>query len=89
MNANTSRLVSGVGRKLEKINLAAAKVLPVVADQVTMMMNPISSSNTSHANQTVQSALPKPQPQQQTVVRPLDTVTLKSIGKVDNDGDTK
>jgi hypothetical protein len=54
-----------------------------------MMINPVGNPNTSSANQTVPSALPKLQPQQQTVVHPLDTVTLKSTGDVDNDGDGK
>jgi len=54
------------------------------------MVNSISSAQTSYANEAVKSAAPKPQPQQaqQKTASPSDTVTLKSTGDVDHDGDS-
>jgi hypothetical protein len=51
------------------------------------MVNPVSSSQASYANQAAPPAAPKPQPQQSTPL-PSDTVKLKSTGDVDHDGDS-
>ena len=56
------------------------------------MVNPISSTQASQANEAVKAAAPKPQPQQTQKNSPLtsDTVTLKSTtGDVNHDGDSK
>jgi len=52
------------------------------------MINPVSSSHASTANQTSQPALPKAQTQP-TGSLPQDTVSLKSTGDVNHDGDSK
>jgi hypothetical protein len=45
------------------------------------MVNSISSTHASHANEAVKAAAaPKPQPQQKTSPQPSDTVRLKSSG---------
>ena len=51
------------------------------------MMNPVTSAYASYASQVSQPA-PKAQPQQSNSV-PQDTVSLKSTGDVDHDGDSK
>ena len=56
------------------------------------MINPISSAQASYANQVSQSAARQPQPQAQSSTSsslPQDTVSLKSAGDVDHDGDSK
>jgi hypothetical protein len=55
------------------------------------MVSPISSANGSQAIEAAKSSASKPQPQQQhqTAQLPPDTVTLKSSGDVDHDGDRK
>lgn len=56
------------------------------------MMNSISSVHASYANQVSQAAARQPQPQPQSSTSgslPQDTVSLKSTGNVDRDGDTK
>jgi hypothetical protein len=56
------------------------------------MINPISSAQASYANQVSQPAARHPQPSAQTpksASLPQDTVTLKSTGDVDHDGDSK
>jgi hypothetical protein len=55
------------------------------------MVSSISSAQASLANEAVKSASPKPQPQQaqQKSSQPSDTVTLKSTGDVDHDGDSQ
>ena len=54
------------------------------------MVNSISSAQTSHANEAVKSAVPKAQPQaqQKPASQPSDTVSLKSTGDADHDGDS-
>ena len=55
------------------------------------MVNSISSTQASLANEAVKAAAPKPQPQQtqKSSPQPSDTVTLKSTGgNVDHDGDS-
>jgi len=52
------------------------------------MINPISNVLASYANQASQPAARQPQPQQSNAL-PQDTVTLKSTGDVDHDGDSK
>jgi hypothetical protein len=52
------------------------------------MVNPISSLNTSQANET-KPAAPKPQQtQQKSAAQPSDTVTLKSTAKAGSSGDS-
>jgi hypothetical protein len=56
-----------------------------------LMTNPISSSHAGSTQQLTQSsgtAQPARQPQKSTTL-PQDTVTLKSAGDVDHDGDSK
>jgi hypothetical protein len=55
------------------------------------MVSSISGAQPSFANEAVKSASPQSQPQQaqQKSPQPSDTVTLKSTGDVDHDGDTK
>jgi len=53
------------------------------------MVNPISNSQFSQASEAGKPAAPKPpQPQQQSAPQPSYTVTLKSAGDVDHDGDS-
>jgi hypothetical protein len=52
------------------------------------MINPVSSSSATHASQVSQQAVRQPQPQQSNT-RPPDTVSLKSTGDIDHDGDSK
>jgi hypothetical protein len=57
-----------------------------------VMINPISGTQASQANQVLQPAARQPQPQAQTPkgsAPQQDTVTLKSTGDVDHDGDSK
>jgi hypothetical protein len=66
------------------------KVPPCPADHLFIMIAPVSGSTTSPTVQSVFSKLqPQPQPQQNTAQRTSDTVTLKSTGDVDHDGDSK
>jgi len=51
------------------------------------MINPVSSSSQAYASQVSQPAVRQPQPQQ--TQDPQDTVSLKSAGDVDHDGDSK
>jgi len=51
------------------------------------MISPVSSASASYASQVSQPA-PKAQPQQSSAI-PQDTVSLKSAGDVDHDGDSK
>jgi hypothetical protein len=56
------------------------------------MIGSVSSANVSQANAASQTTAPKPQQPQQTqqsTPLPSDTVSLKSTGDVDKDGDTK
>jgi hypothetical protein len=53
------------------------------------MVNPISSSQASQSNEAAKSAASKPQPQQKTASQPSDTVTLKSTGQAESNGDGK
>ncbi|MFZ0759401.1 MAG: hypothetical protein WAM69_05560 [Candidatus Sulfotelmatobacter sp.] len=49
------------------------------------MVNPVSSLNTSHANEAAKPAAPKSQQtQQKNAPQPSDTVTLKSTGNATN-----
>ena len=52
------------------------------------MVNPVSSSNISPTNEAPQPAAKPPQQAQKTP-QPSDTVTLKSTGDVNHDGDSK
>jgi len=52
------------------------------------MTNPVSSTSAIHASEVSQPAVRQPQPQQSNT-RPSDTVSLKSTGDVDHDGDSK
>jgi len=52
------------------------------------MINPVSSSSAAHASQVSQPAVRQPQPQQSKAPA-QDTVSLKSTGDVDHDGDSK
>jgi hypothetical protein len=52
------------------------------------MMNPVSSAYAAHASFVSQPAMPKPQQPTQSKP-PQDTVSLKSTGDVDHDGDSK
>jgi hypothetical protein len=52
-----------------------------------MTINPISSAHTGNTDQTKQPAVPQQQAQQATY--PQDTVSLKSTGDADHDGDSK
>jgi hypothetical protein len=63
------------------------KVLSVFVDRLDMT-NPISSSHSSHAEQTSRPTR-TPTPQSKPNSTPQDTVTLKSTGDVDHDGDGK
>jgi len=51
------------------------------------MVNPVSSAQATHATEVAKPAAPKPQPQHSSPL-PSDTVSLKSKGDVDHDGDT-
>jgi len=51
-------------------------------------MNPVSSAYAAHASVASQPAVPKPQPKTNSTL-PQDTVSLKSTGDVDHDGDSK
>ena len=51
------------------------------------MMNPVSTAYASYASQVSQ-PVPKAQPQQSNAL-PQDTLSLKSVGDVDHDGDSK
>jgi len=54
---------------------------------VPHMISSVSSTYASYANQVSQPAARQPQPQQRGSL-PQDTVTLKSTGDVDHDGDS-
>jgi len=52
------------------------------------MLSPVSNAHASPANEAARA--PNPQPaQQKTAAQPSDTVTLKSTGDVNHDGDSK
>jgi len=54
------------------------------------MISSVSSANVSQANEASKPATTAPKPQQpQSSPLPSDTVSLKSTGHVDQDGDTK
>ncbi|MFY9908988.1 MAG: hypothetical protein WCF22_02945 [Candidatus Sulfotelmatobacter sp.] len=53
------------------------------------MVNPISSTHSSQATEAAKSSASKPQPQPQKAAQPSDTVTLKSTGDAEHDGDSK
>jgi hypothetical protein len=54
------------------------------------MVSSISSSHASQASEAVKPAAPKPQQaQQKSAPQPSDTVTLKSTGDANRDGDSK
>jgi hypothetical protein len=56
------------------------------------MVNSISSTHASQANEAVKAAATKPQPQQaqqKSSPQPSDTVTLKSAGGANQGGDNK
>jgi hypothetical protein len=55
------------------------------------MINPVASSYASNVNQLSQSAARQPQQaqSQQSASLPQDTVSLKSAGDVDHDGDSR
>jgi hypothetical protein len=56
------------------------------------MVNSITSAQTVHANEAVKSAAPKGLPQkaqQRSTSQPSDTVSLKSAGDANHDGDSK
>ena len=56
------------------------------------MTNPICSTTANYAHQVSQPAVRPPQPQTQAPKNnsvPQDTVTLKSTGDVDHDGDSR
>jgi hypothetical protein len=54
------------------------------------MVNPISSVQASYASQVSQVAARQPQPQPAASTSlPKDTVSLKSTGDVDHDGDSR
>ena len=56
------------------------------------MTNPISSVSANYADQVSQQAIRQPQPKAQAPKSgsgPQDTVTLKSTGDVDHDGDNR
>jgi hypothetical protein len=66
------------------------KVSAESADHTLVMTNPISSTTANHADQISQQAVRQPQPTTQAPKSnsiPQDTVTLKSTGDVDHDGD--
>jgi hypothetical protein len=52
------------------------------------MINPISGSTAAYSSQVSQPAVKQPQPNQAGSL-PQDTVSLKSAGDVDHDGDSK
>jgi hypothetical protein len=52
------------------------------------MINPVSSSSAANASQVSQPAVRQPKPQQSNTL-PQDTVSFKSTGDVDHDGDSK
>lgn len=54
------------------------------------MVNPISNNQLSQASEAGKPAAPPkpPQPQPKSAPQPSDTVTLKSTGDVDHDGDS-
>jgi len=52
------------------------------------MISPVSNVSAAYASQASQPAVRQPQPQQSASL-PQDTVTLKSTGDVDHDGDSK
>jgi len=52
------------------------------------MFNPISNSAAAYAGQLSEPPVRRPQPQQNASL-PQDTVSLKSAGDVDHDGDSK
>jgi len=52
------------------------------------MISPITSSVAAYANQTSQATSRPVQPQQNNAL-PQDTVSLKSTGDADHDGDSK
>jgi hypothetical protein len=53
------------------------------------MISSVSSANASQATAASHTAAPKPQQTQKSTPLPADTVSLKSAGDVDHDGDTK
>jgi hypothetical protein len=79
---------------LQEINVSPTRLAKVSchrADHRFIMVNSISSTQTTHANAAVRSAAPKPHPQaaqQKTDPQPSDTVTLKSAGNVDQGGNS-
>ena len=53
------------------------------------MLSPVSSAQPSQASQAVKPAAPQtPQAQQKSAPQQSDTVTLKSTGDADHDGDS-
>lgn len=53
------------------------------------MVNSISSAQTSYANEAVKPKAQSQEAQQKSAPQPSDTVSLKSTGDVDHDGDSK
>ena len=51
------------------------------------MINPISSAHAGQVYQSSQQSVQQPKPQTQP--EPQDTVSLKSVGDADHDGDNK
>ncbi|MFZ0477507.1 MAG: hypothetical protein WAL71_00045 [Terriglobales bacterium] len=52
------------------------------------MINPVSNAQTNYDNQASQATAQQPKPQPQAS-HPQDTVSLKSTGDVDHDGDSR
>ncbi|HTW59327.1 MAG TPA: hypothetical protein VMD99_14440 [Terriglobales bacterium] len=89
-NVLSRHLATSEFSKLFTLKFAGAIFLPKAcasAADLTFMVNPISSS---HASQTSQESTPppsKPQPQQKST-QPQDTVSLKSTGTANPDGNS-
>ena len=74
--------------KDHQAQLNSLKSTRTTADLCLHMVNPVSSANQLQANEAAQpAAAPKAQPQQSTKL-PSDTVSLKSTGDVNHDGDS-
>ena len=72
-------------------DLFGVKAFGEGADHTLIMTNSISSTSINHADQLSQQAIRQPQPKAEAPKNsstPQDTVTLKSTGDVDHDGDS-
>ncbi len=76
--------VSGF-RVLKRKIIASPKASKDSAD-VYFMVNPVSSANATYSNETVKPVSTAKSQSQPSSSQPSDTVTLKSVGEADQDG---